>query len=223
MTTAKTVPERRMADPRWQRTRERLLRVGFELIGEAGAEGVGIDAIIDRAGVSKQTFYNHFADRDVLTRELWLESRRVFELAITQANVGLADPVQRLARGVAIYARLAIVDPAHAQFIARTNIRSGVIAAANRGLERDLADGIAQGRLRLDDVAAAAVLVSGVTLTLIANILDSQDAAYSAALCRNTLALLLRGLGCDDEEGRRIAGDATMDMLDKELLDEQSN
>jgi len=205
--------DKRAADPRWRRTRERLLKAGFELIGVAGADGVGIDAIVARAGISKQTFYNHFADRDLLTQALWLESRRIFEAAILRANAGVADPVRRLARGVAIYARLALDDPAHAQFVARTNIHRSLFEDANRGLDRDLLDGVAQGRLRLGTVATAAMFVTGVTWTLITQILASDDAVQAIKLCQETLAMLLRALGCSEDEGACIATDATNDVL----------
>lgn len=218
-TAAKTAAVKRTADPRWQRTRERLLRVGFELIGEAGAEGVSIDAIIASADISKQTFYNHFSDRDLFTQELWLESRRVFEMAVTRANAGVTDPARRVARGVATYARLAIDDPAHAQFIARTNIRRSVLENANEGLTRDLVDGVAQDRLRLDKVTTAAMFVTGVTWALIAQILASDDLAESVAFCRQTLTMLLRGLGCSGDDAERIAIEAATEIVALKLLD----
>jgi AcrR family transcriptional regulator len=48
--------DKRGTDQRWLRTRERLLKAGFELIGEGGAEGASIDALVARANISKQTF-----------------------------------------------------------------------------------------------------------------------------------------------------------------------
>jgi AcrR family transcriptional regulator len=47
-------------------TRERLVNTAFELFGRGGFHGVGLDRIIDEAGVSKQTFYNHFECKDNL-------------------------------------------------------------------------------------------------------------------------------------------------------------
>lgn len=47
-------------------TRERLLQVATELFARNGFHAVGLDAIIDRASVSKQTFYNHFESKDDL-------------------------------------------------------------------------------------------------------------------------------------------------------------
>lgn len=47
-------------------TRAKLIQVAFEQFGRNGFHGVGIDRIIDEAGVSKQTFYNHFECKDDL-------------------------------------------------------------------------------------------------------------------------------------------------------------
>ncbi len=46
--------------------RERLLDAALALFYEQGIHGVGIDAIIARAGVAKMSLYNHFASKDEL-------------------------------------------------------------------------------------------------------------------------------------------------------------
>ena len=45
-------------------TRERLIRVGMDLVYEYGYHNVGIDQFISAAGVTKTTFYNHFESKD---------------------------------------------------------------------------------------------------------------------------------------------------------------
>lgn len=47
-------------------TRQKLTEVAFELFGRNGFHAIGLDAIIAAAGVSKQTFYNHFESKDDL-------------------------------------------------------------------------------------------------------------------------------------------------------------
>jgi AcrR family transcriptional regulator len=209
-------------DKRWLRTRERLLQAGFELIGEGGAEGVGIDALVARAGISKQTFYNHFSDRDQLTAALMLESRHVIQQAIATSNADVVDPVQRLARGVATYARQAVVNPFLAQFVARTTITRGLFDEGNRGLEEDIAAGVAQGRLQVDHQATAVMFVIGVTATLIAQITDGKDTTSEELQCREVLTMLLRALGCGGDEGRQIAGQAAQDIVTLPILDFKS-
>lgn len=209
-------------DKRWLRTRERLLQAGFELIGEGGAEGASIDALVARAGISKQTFYNHFSDRDQLTAALTLESRLVIQQAIAASNADVVDPVQRLARGVATYARQSVVNPFLAQFVARTTITRGLFDEGNRGLEEDIGAGVAQGRLQVDHPPTAVMFVIGVTATLIAQITSSRNGGDAATQCREMLTMLLKALGCGGDEGRQIAAQAAQDVVATQLLDFKS-
>lgn len=47
-------------------TRERLIEVGSNLFYRDGFHAVGLDNIIDQAGVTKTTFYNHFESKEAL-------------------------------------------------------------------------------------------------------------------------------------------------------------
>ena len=47
-------------------TRQRLIDAGYELFSRHGFHGVGLDQVLRDAGVSKQTFYNHFESKDEL-------------------------------------------------------------------------------------------------------------------------------------------------------------
>ncbi len=58
--------------------RERLLTAAYELFSRRGVQAVGIDAIIERSGVARQTMYRHFASKQELVlaflerrEELW--------------------------------------------------------------------------------------------------------------------------------------------------------
>jgi AcrR family transcriptional regulator len=64
--------------------RERLLEAAYELFSRRGVQAVGIDAIIERSGVARQTMYRHFASkqelvvaflerRDELWTRIWLQ------------------------------------------------------------------------------------------------------------------------------------------------------
>lgn len=46
--------------------REDVLRAASELFYEEGFRAVGVDAIAERAGISKMTIYNHFGSKDEL-------------------------------------------------------------------------------------------------------------------------------------------------------------
>ncbi len=55
-----------MAAVQSESARERVLRVAGELFYEHGFHAVGIDLIIERAGVAKATLYRHFPNKDDL-------------------------------------------------------------------------------------------------------------------------------------------------------------
>ncbi len=46
--------------------RERILASAYELFSRRGVRGVGVDEIIERAGVAKATLYKHFPSKDDL-------------------------------------------------------------------------------------------------------------------------------------------------------------
>jgi AcrR family transcriptional regulator len=46
--------------------RERILTAAYELFSRAGIQAVGVDAIIARSGVARQTLYRHFSSKEEL-------------------------------------------------------------------------------------------------------------------------------------------------------------
>ena len=76
--------------------RERLLEAANELFYDEGVHTVGIDRVIERAGVAKASLYNTFGSKDELVRA-YLEGRhaRVAE-RITRYLERYSDPRDRL-------------------------------------------------------------------------------------------------------------------------------
>jgi AcrR family transcriptional regulator len=78
--------------------RERLLTAAYELFSQRGVQAVGIDAIIERSGVARQTMYRHFDSKQELVlaflerrEQLW--TRDWLEAEVTRR---VADPRERL-------------------------------------------------------------------------------------------------------------------------------
>lgn len=61
----------RMTTTRTQPMRERILDVASELFYANGIRAVGVDTVIQKAGIAKMTLYNHFATKDALV-EAWI-------------------------------------------------------------------------------------------------------------------------------------------------------
>src|SRR6185437_17138931 len=49
-----------------QRPDERLLETAYELFSNRGVRDVGVDELVERAGVAKATLYRHFSSKDEL-------------------------------------------------------------------------------------------------------------------------------------------------------------
>jgi AcrR family transcriptional regulator len=63
------------------KARERILAAAYELFAHRGVQAVGIDAIVERSGVSRQTLYRHFTSKQELVlaflhrrEQLWTNS-----------------------------------------------------------------------------------------------------------------------------------------------------
>jgi AcrR family transcriptional regulator len=81
-----------------QATRRRLLDAAFELFTRHGFHAIGLDRVIADAGVSKQTFYNHFDSKDALVLDV-LRQRSAWELRVFVDMIGEfggADPRDQL-------------------------------------------------------------------------------------------------------------------------------
>ena len=76
--------------------RERLLAAANELFYEEGVNTVGIDRVIERAGVAKASLYNTFGSKDELVK-VYLEGRHaVVATRITRYIERYDDPRERL-------------------------------------------------------------------------------------------------------------------------------
>jgi AcrR family transcriptional regulator len=76
--------------------RERLLEAANELFYDEGVHTVGIDRVIERAGVAKASLYNTFGSKDELVRA-YLEGRHARTAArITRYLERYSDPRDRL-------------------------------------------------------------------------------------------------------------------------------
>src|SRR6201994_1128205 len=76
--------------------RERLLAAADELFYEEGVHSVGIDRVIERAGVAKATLYSAFGSKDELIRAYLIGRHVVRREQITEAIARYETPRQKL-------------------------------------------------------------------------------------------------------------------------------
>jgi AcrR family transcriptional regulator len=93
------MPRRYSMDTRQEETaarRRRLLDAAIEVLGEAGADRLTMEAVAKRADVATRTLYNHFPSREELIaaalRRLLAEYRDAFDMQ----PPGQGDPAERL-------------------------------------------------------------------------------------------------------------------------------
>jgi AcrR family transcriptional regulator len=138
-------PYRRPApgNPRVQRTRGRVLAIARELLPEAGPAGLTYSLLADRAGVTRQTLYRHWPNREALLVDLILEGpetgypepgtdlRTVATAWLTSLRAGMDDRARRTA--VLAVTAQADTDPASAETLVR--ISADRLAAFNELLK----------------------------------------------------------------------------------------
>ena len=66
--------------------RERILTTAYDLFARRGIRDVGIDEIIDRAGVAKATLYRHFKSKDALVLAFLERRERVWTRGFVEAG-----------------------------------------------------------------------------------------------------------------------------------------
>jgi len=77
--------------------RQRLIDAATELFYQHGIECVGIDAIIEKAGVAKMSLYNHFDSKDELAAEVFRVRDQIwFEWFLREVNLRAESPRERL-------------------------------------------------------------------------------------------------------------------------------
>jgi AcrR family transcriptional regulator len=117
------------ANPRVQRTRDRMLAAARELLAEAGPEELTYSLLAERAGVTRQTLYRHWPARSALLTDLILvgaadsfpepgeDPAAVATAWLTSLRDGLADQARRTA--VLAVTAQADADPDSAQALVR--------------------------------------------------------------------------------------------------------
>lgn len=129
-------------------TRARLRASGRTLFAEHGLHRITTHDIAAHAGVAAGTFYNHFADKGALFREIAEEA--VAEL--TRRLEAAGQPGERMRDGVRPHAEALVGFAAdHRDLIRILFSRDGDAAAVEADVLEELAKGIAQNRRLLID------------------------------------------------------------------------
>ncbi len=179
-------------------------------------DALGIDEIAERADVARGTFYNYFADKEALERELASRSRSRIESEIARVNEGVMDPVERIARAFVSALHLGISAPQQATAMMRLFPRATDPAAPiNSGVRRDVAEGMIQGRIVTTSEDAVVAYVMGVFTAGVNRALDLPE-DHIREFAQGLGTILLRGLGLKSAEAERIMREAIVAILPRQ-------
>ncbi len=197
-------------------TRDALLDAARSLLVSRSMDALGVDEIVERADVAHGTFYNYFADKDALERELASQSRARIEGEIARVNEGVIDPAERIARAFLSVLHLGTSAPQQATAIMRLFPRATDPAAPiNAGARRDAAEGMTQGRIVATSEDAVVACVMGVFTAGLNRALD-LPAGRVREFAQGLGTILLHGLGLKRAEGERIMRNAIEAILPRE-------
>lgn len=200
-------------DRRRLRTRAALLRAGLDLFAARSVDAVSVDDIVAAADVAKGSFYNHFSDKEALAHAVGIEVRKGVEAAAAGVNTGVADPAERVARALSLFARMAGENPQGVRAMQRLFDAASVPdAPMDAGVRADVQMGLAIGRFRDLSVGSAVLLTLGVVQIGVSRVLQGDQDAPPATVARDLAFGLLRGLGVADAEAAMIAARAAADI-----------
>ena len=114
--------------------RERLLRAAAAEFAERGYAGVSSESISRRAGMSKATFYEHFANKEECILALFELATRVVQEAMASAAAGVPvrDARERMKAGTRAFLTSLSEHPEFAQTLLVEIIGAGPSAAHRR-------------------------------------------------------------------------------------------
>lgn len=202
------------SNTRREKTREAILAATAKLLSERSIDGLSVDDITQASGVAKGTFYNHFPDKDALAQEIAREIRGQLEALVAATNEGVTDAAMRVARGMCLYAKVALTDPVRASLMAQSMPQDLSLDLRNgSGLGGDIALGISTGRLRVATRDSATTFVVGAGSALILRLLAERHRPTAVMFAQQMVALTLRGLGLDADEADRLAAQSADDVI----------
>lgn len=177
-----------------ERTRSLLLDSAASLVSARGYESVTIAEVASHAGLANGTFYNHFADKETLLREVALGIAAAVAHQINQDMSDEDDAVTRVVRATSSFIDIARREPEWARVLVGS---AGVVPEVELGLARylssDVQRGITQG---VFDVQLDKVLVNQfIALVRTAVLLVEEEQEY---VTRRTCEAVLRLLGVEE-------------------------
>jgi AcrR family transcriptional regulator len=117
--------------------RTRLLEAIGRAVAERGYAGATIEDVVRRAGVSKKTFYDHFADKQDCFLAAYESASEELLRRVDEAQTSEDDWLERTRAGIRAYLRWLAADPALARVYLVEVAAAGPVALERREALRD--------------------------------------------------------------------------------------
>lgn len=189
------------------RTRDALLSAGFDLMLHRSIDAIPIDELVAAAGVGKGSFFNHFGDKEGFKAALAIQVRGEIETKITTANLGVTEPLERLAGGMREVTDYALNNRKRTISMLRMMVGStGREYPLNEGVRSDITLCIDANLIRAKSQHSAMLFWLGLCVALITHVVEVDLARKPAAKMLGEFLLSgLIGLGADEGTSREIA------------------
>lgn len=197
------------------RIRESLIAACGDLLVEGPIDAITITSIVEKAGVAKGSFYNHFPDKETLAAEVAREIREDVEARIAEANNDVTDPVRKMANGMCSHVQLTVSDFKRATIMLRGHqVATTGDYPLNRNIQAHVDECVKLGRIRRSckDFAILQILgsVYFTCLRIIENRLSPRDAVE---LCTGVFTVTLCGFGVQEKEAKKIISEAACKLM----------
>ncbi len=197
------------------KVRDSLLKACGELMVLQPIDAITINEIVERAGVGKGSFYNHFPDKLALATTVSNAILADVEVIVQDCNKNVTDPAYRVVRGMCTHMQMAVSEPQRATIM----IRGHDWATSDshplyKNVSEDISKGIDSGRFakRCEDVGILQIVGTGsfCMIRIIERQLSPQEAIELAI---KAFSLTLYGFGLSEEEAVRIVTDSAHDII----------
>ena len=121
-------------EERFQQMHEKLLDAATTVFAERGYSATRVDDVVDYAGISRRTLYQHFESLEAVLDEIYDRAIRTSFQVLVPRLAGVTDPIERIRAGVGAYYELIADNPAAARVVFDQYRQAGPAQAARYAL-----------------------------------------------------------------------------------------
>lgn len=115
---------------RRQQLREKLLDDATEVFAARGYRETRVDDIVQRAGISRRTLYEHFDSVEAIIEQIYERAVRINFAAILERLMTANDPIERIHAGVLAYYETIAANPSAGRVVFEEYRHAGPAQAA---------------------------------------------------------------------------------------------